>query len=598
MNPCTPAWNGFRCIVVAGLVAVVAAACSSVPARTARNEPICPAGTRATRLLPGPAPVSIDDFRLPETHCAPGDDLAHPTPMPSQRAPRARTDFAPADVPEAFVGVSISGGGSRSAVFGLAVLKQLSALGILQHVSAISTTSGGGLPGAYYALNGPDLDWAAAESLMAEDYLGKWLKSHGRPSSLMRVLATDEDRTDLLADVFDEVLFHGSTFGDLGNFQPGTAPLWLANATEVGASRRFTFSEKSFAAINSDLASYPIAQAVASSAAFPGVFNSVTLRDYRTTYVAHDGTTVPGGVTFKHLIDGGPTDNLGIEALLELAGSHRRQSGDSPWAPEPGHHGRCLLVIVDSHPDGVPSRYATRSDLRGAAGRLVDLNVLDAIDALLATRRTDLLGYLGLDYGGIYQDRTAPQFVYFDTPIHNYRIGQTRRVGTDDIDPLLYSQLEPSQIAARVPVAPGSFRCAVWHVNLSGLEAIAHYDQRTAGGVPRLSVPSEEADEQRHFHRRLVSQIDTNFRLKGPEGCSAALLEEALKEAASVLVREDYRSRKAACEWLGANGLAVDEGCARPVSDLSMDRFPLRGRIVPSTLGPGGPVDETVRCLR
>ena len=48
-----------------------------------------------------------------------------------------------------FIGLALSGGGSRAANFGSAVLWELDRLGILQHVQYISTVSGGSLAGAY-----------------------------------------------------------------------------------------------------------------------------------------------------------------------------------------------------------------------------------------------------------------------------------------------------------------------------------------------------------------------------------------------------------------------------------------------------------------
>src|SRR2546425_11108698 len=52
-----------------------------------------------------------------------------------------------------FVGLSISGGGSRSSVFAAACMFQLQQLGLLQKVDYISTVSGGSLAAAYYCLN-------------------------------------------------------------------------------------------------------------------------------------------------------------------------------------------------------------------------------------------------------------------------------------------------------------------------------------------------------------------------------------------------------------------------------------------------------------
>lgn len=568
-------------------------ACTSIPPRTARNQPICPPGTNPVDSISANAIIQrgCSTTEQPEIVVA---------PRPSQHVPRARQQFAEtdADVPDVFVGLAISGGGSRAAVFGMAVMKELDEIGILQHVSAISTTSGGGLAGAYYALNAQDIDWSRAQETMAIDYLGPWLRRNAGPGQIFRVATTDEDRSDLMSDIFDERIFNGKTYSDLGDFSPGKAPIWLANTTAIGDTRRFTFSEREFDQLNSSLGSFPISQAAMASAAFPGVFNSVTLRDYTPAYAFENRLQYASDVRFKHLIDGGPTDNLGIEALLELARSHSiAKSGPLGDRRPQARQGKCLLLIVDAHPRGVPSRYDAKRDLRGALGRLVDGNFFDALDALLAVRRSDLLGYLGLQDSGPFGRRKAPQFVFFDAPTFSSRIGQARRIGTDDIDALEYDNLEPAEIANRVPVREQTFRCAAWHLNLGGIEAIKNYSLAEGEQEPRLAARNPELEEQRALHQLLTAQVATNFKLTGPAGCSAPLIERSLRESAAVLVNEDYRSQASACNWLRANGLEVNESCGAWHSPSSIERMPLRNIVVPTGAGtPGGPPDEAVRC--
>ena len=60
-----------------------------------------------------------------------------------------------------FVGLAISGGGSRSANFSAAVMFELQRLGLLDRVDVISSVSGGSLTAAYYCL-APDADWNPA----------------------------------------------------------------------------------------------------------------------------------------------------------------------------------------------------------------------------------------------------------------------------------------------------------------------------------------------------------------------------------------------------------------------------------------------------
>ena len=52
-----------------------------------------------------------------------------------------------------FIGVAISGGGSRASVFSAAVLFELQRYGLLQQVDVLSSVSGGSFTAAYYVLS-------------------------------------------------------------------------------------------------------------------------------------------------------------------------------------------------------------------------------------------------------------------------------------------------------------------------------------------------------------------------------------------------------------------------------------------------------------
>jgi hypothetical protein len=74
------------------------------------------------------------------------------------------------DASRAVVGLAISGGGIRSATFGLGVLETLKGLGLLKNVDYLSTVSGGGFIGAWLSANckrhkdwrEPTADWTAS----------------------------------------------------------------------------------------------------------------------------------------------------------------------------------------------------------------------------------------------------------------------------------------------------------------------------------------------------------------------------------------------------------------------------------------------------
>src|SRR5262245_22430566 len=80
------------------------------------------------------------------------------------RVPQARPEtacVAPAPAQETLVGVALSGGGSRAALFGAAGLEGLARLrapgggSVLEQVTYLSSVSGGSVAGAYYASRKP-----------------------------------------------------------------------------------------------------------------------------------------------------------------------------------------------------------------------------------------------------------------------------------------------------------------------------------------------------------------------------------------------------------------------------------------------------------
>lgn len=192
---------------------------------------------------------------------------ANEGPAASRSVTRATTQIARHELGnDVFVGVALSGGGSRAANFSAAVLLELAELGFLRTVSAISSVSGSSLTAAYYGLFGSD---------------------PGR-----------------MKDVFDDILFEGKTFREM----PHAGPKILINATSLPEEGKFVFTDEAFAELNSRLDTYPVSHAVMASGAFPGAFHNVTLEDYKS-----------GG--YVHVFDGGAADNLGSRLCLKWSGS-------------------------------------------------------------------------------------------------------------------------------------------------------------------------------------------------------------------------------------------------------------------------------------
>lgn len=235
-----------------------------------------------------------------------------------------------------FVGLSLSGGGSRAANFSAACMFQLERLGLLQKVDYISSVSGGSLPAAYYCVFGGEWNPANVQKKLTQSFATALFAQGSLPWNWAAVTFTDWDRTDILAGIFRDRLYskdgHELTFGDLRTDRPRL----LINSTDLQSGRRFVFANESFDELNSDLGRYPLSYAVAASSALPVILHPVTVRDFSTTYPQ-----------YRHLIDGGVTDNLGIETLVDTYAGQRAEAAKE-HLPDPYPNG-AVFIVVDAH---------------------------------------------------------------------------------------------------------------------------------------------------------------------------------------------------------------------------------------------------------
>jgi predicted acylesterase/phospholipase RssA len=276
-------------------------------------------------------------------------------------------DARPADSDGYFVGLALSGGGSRSANFSAACMFQLQRLGILDRVDYISSVSGGSLTAAYYCLS--DHGWTPGnvQHRLTHPFATDLIVTALLPWNTLVLLLTPWDRGDILAGSFRHVLYtdHGRelTFRDLRTDRPRL----LINATDLQSGKKFVFCNESFDDLNSDLAKYPIAHAVAASAAVPVLIHHVTLRDYSTVFK-----------NYRHLIDGGINDNLGVTSLVEAYTSQVKRARDS-GRPDPYPNGM-ILIVVDAH-----TNFDTELDDKA------DIGLIDSLAAGAGLSTTALL---------------------------------------------------------------------------------------------------------------------------------------------------------------------------------------------------------------
>ncbi|MBW2570484.1 MAG: patatin-like phospholipase family protein, partial [Deltaproteobacteria bacterium] len=146
------------------------------------------------------------------------------------------------------------------------------------------------------------------KKLMSIDYQGKWIGNWFWPYNIFRYWFTAYDRSDIMAQTFEDNLFDVSPIGSELKFRDlnPERPYLIINATDgtenIGKEKHFgelfTFTKEDFSnKLNSDINSYSVARAVMASAAFPGAFNYMTLMDYRNPKVKDE--------RYLHLFDGG-----------------------------------------------------------------------------------------------------------------------------------------------------------------------------------------------------------------------------------------------------------------------------------------------------
>ena len=283
------------------------------------------------------------------------------------RLPKAGAETAcitPAAPHDTVVGVSLSGGGSRAALFGAAGLEALGRLrapqggSVLEQVSYLSSVSGGGLAAGYYALHkppretpvlGPDGTMTAAYQTFFTDFQAKLAQDFQsaliwRQIGSFRFILNSALAARSLREILEERLLGPDTFNDLAARQKrGDSPRVMFNTTLYNNGRRLMFTtlppdaaQYDFIAdLDRSLASkgitraYPevvkkrwetllpvsplelqidpcpmkVATAVTGSASFPPLVGPITF-------------TVGDDLDYWHTGDGGLYENLGLESVM------------------------------------------------------------------------------------------------------------------------------------------------------------------------------------------------------------------------------------------------------------------------------------------
>src|SRR4029453_14116172 len=247
--------------------------------------------------------------------------------------------------------LAFSGGGTRAAAFSYGVLEFLRRTEIvgprgnkrrlLDEVDIITGVSGGSFTALAYGLYGDKLFAEYEQRFLKRNVQGEIIARTLSPANWGNLWWTGWGRSELAAQLYDEVLFDGATFGDLDR---GDGPLILASATDISTGGRFVFNQNTFDVLCSDLNAVTLSRAAAASSAVPVVLSSITITKYggtgntiyppwMTMFTGADPPRPAARVIrslnqlqayadsahrpYLHLVDGGVSDNVGMRGVLE-----------------------------------------------------------------------------------------------------------------------------------------------------------------------------------------------------------------------------------------------------------------------------------------
>jgi len=321
--------------------------------------------------------------------------------------------------------LAFSGGGTRAAAFSYGVLEFLRRTEIvgpkgnrgrlLDEVDVITGVSGGSFTALAYGLYGDKLFADYEQRFLKRDVQGELIGRAFSPAYWGKLSSMGWGRSELAAQLYDEILFKGATFGDLDR---GAGPLILASATDISTGSRFVFNQRTFDVICSDLNAVSLSRAAAASSAVPVVLSSITIKNYGGTCNATppawaklflDSADPPRPAArairslkaeqafgdsvhrpYLHLVDGGVSDNVGMRSVLDAL--EILEALHEAGRPTPLDSARRIIVFVVNSLSSPPTKWdesetppGTVDILLKSAGTPIDAFSYETIELLRDT---------------------------------------------------------------------------------------------------------------------------------------------------------------------------------------------------------------------
>jgi NTE family protein len=323
---------------------------------------------------------------------------------------------------EDIVVLAFSGGGTRAAAFSYGVLEALRRIEIvsssghkvrlLDEVDVVTGISGGSFTALAYGLYGEKL---------FDSYEQQFLKRNVQSSLTWRILnplnwpslwSAGWNRSELAAQYYDKILFHGATFADL---ERAAGPPIAVGATDLASGSRVVFVPQDFDIMCTQLGSFSLARAAAASSAVPVALSPLTINNYggscgyqepgwlrqfseaakpprpagRLLKRLQELRELDDGVEdpYLHLVDGAVSDNLGLRGVLDVMETFEalRAAGQ----PTPLDHVRRIIIFVVNSVTSPSSKWnqsegppGSLTVLSKAAGVPIDRYASESIELL------------------------------------------------------------------------------------------------------------------------------------------------------------------------------------------------------------------------
>ena len=274
--------------------------------------------------------------------------------------------------------LAFSGGGTRAAAFSYGVLETLRdmevttrsdrKLRVLDTVDVITGISGGSFTALAFGLYGDKLFDIYETSFLKRNVQGELVKRALTPTNWPSLGSSGWGRSELAANMYDEILFNGATFNDLKR----DGPRILVSATDLADGTRLIFSPENFDVLCTDLSGIRLARAAAGSSAVPVVLSSITIDNYGRTcgyrpppwtamFLGNPDPPRPAARTVKrlqemeafadrerrpyiHLVDGGVSDNVGMRGVLDVLSTFEALHATGQKTPY--DHVRNIFIFV------------------------------------------------------------------------------------------------------------------------------------------------------------------------------------------------------------------------------------------------------------